>query len=147
MAKIIKYILLIGTILALGLFCIYKLTAKTWVYDLPNNYKLRKTATANVTLGVEIDGDFYTKYQGKKVGIEEYIAEFQENEQFVGVKVLEVEEDTTNLLFYLIDTKEREVHGPYRDEESYLAASGVWSEKGLGDWKTTTETPEGAYFK
>ena len=147
MARQIKYGLAVLAVLAVGFYLIYKMTSVAWIYDLPNNYKVRKTNNENVTIGVEIDKDFYTEYQNKKVGIAEYIAEFQYNSQFVGVKALKVKEENVSVLFYLIDTKEQSVYGPYGDEESYLAASGVWSNEGLGNWITTTEVPEGAYFK
>lgn len=147
MGKIAHYILIVGIVLALGIFFIYKLTAKTWVYDLPNNYKVRQTSDMNVTVGVEVDGDYYTAYEDKKVGIDDYVAEFQYNKQYVGVKALSIENGETVIKFYFIDTKEREVHGPYYDEESYLAAIGVWSKEVLDEWITTTKTPDGAYFK
>lgn len=147
MAKIIKYGLVPITVFTLCFFALYKLTAKCWVYDLPNDYKIRKTSNDNVTLGVEINHDFYTTYQEKTVGIDEYVAEFQYNDQFVGVKALKIVDKNANVIFYLVNTKEQEVYGPYNDEESYLAATGVWAEEPMNDWMTTTEVPEGAYFK
>ncbi len=147
MGKIIRNFLIIGIVCGLGLFFIYKLTAKTWVYDLPNHYKVRQTSDMNVTIGVEIDGDYYTSYQDKKVGIDDYVAEFQYNKQYVGVKALRASNEEVVVRFYFIDTENQEIHGPYSDEESYLAAVGVWSDDVLDEWITTTKAPDGAYFK
>lgn len=147
MAKVIKNGLIFLTVLALLGFFFYKMIDKTWVYDLPNNYKVRKLSTANVVVGVEINRDFYTTYKNKKVGVNEYVAQFQYNDQFIGIKALTTIKEETGIIFYLIDTIDQEVHGPYYDEESYLAAMGVWSKETMGDWITTTETPDGAYFK
>lgn len=147
MAKIIKYGIIFLTALGLIIFFLYKFVDKTWVYDLPNNYKVRKLSNANVVVGVEIEKDFYTTYQEKEVGIEEYVAQFQYNNEFVGIKALTLVKEETGIVFYLIDTTEQEVHGPYYDEESYIAAMRVWSKEAMGEWITTTEIPNGAYFK
>lgn len=147
MAKIIRNILLIVTLFCIGMFVIYKLTSVSWAYDLPNDYKVFKQGDTSVTIGKEIDGDYYTSYQDKKIGIGEYVAEFQFNDRFIGVKALAIENDETLIKFYLIDTLDSCVYGPYLDEESYLAASGVWSNSTLGDWITTTEIPTDAYYK
>ena len=45
------------------------------------------------------------------------------------------------MYFYLIDTKNEEIHGPYKDEETYLAVVGVWSKEVLGDWIPTIDNP------
>ncbi len=145
--KILKFTILPITFVLLALFIIIQFTAETWVYDLPNGYKLRKLTNQNVILGVEIDDDFYTTYQKEQVGITDYIAEFQYNSDCIGVKVLENKKDTTSVTFYLVDTKARKIRGPYEDESTYLAASSVWTSESLGNWMTTTEAPGGAYFK
>lgn len=147
MAKISRNILLLVTLLCIGIFVIFKLTSVAWVYDLPNDYKVFRHSDASVTIGKEIDGDYYTSYQDKEIGIDEYVAEFQFNDRFVGVKALAIENEETIIKFYLIDTVESCVYGPYFDEENYLAASGVWTDEVLGDWITTTEVLEGAYYK
>lgn len=147
MARIVKYTIITITVLAIIGFFFYKLVDKTWVFDLPNQYKIRKTSTANVVVGVEINKDFYTSYNNKKVGIEDYVAQFQYNDRFVGVKALTTNDDQAKILFYLIDTIDQEVHGPYTDEESYLAVTGVWTSDKMSEWIPTTEVPDGAYFK
>ncbi len=147
MGKIIRFIVVFVTVLAIGAFVLHKLVSPSWVFDLPNGYKIRKTSNSNVVLGVEIDGDFYTQYQDRQVGVEEYVAEFQYNEDFIGLKCLHVDGEDASVLFYLVNTKEQEVRGPYEDEESYLAVVGVWSSDVLSSWISTTEAPEGARFQ
>lgn len=147
MAKTIRNILVFVTLLCIGIFVVFKLTSVSWVYDLPNDYKVFRETDGNVTIGKEIDGDFYKTYQDRRIGIDEYVAEFQFNKQFVGVKALEIVEGNAAIKFYLVDTFDSSIYGPYFDEESYLAASFVWSADAMGEWKTTTEMPEGAYYK
>lgn len=147
MGKIIRFLTVFLICLAIGVFVIHKLVSPSWVFDLANDYKICKTSNSNVILGVEIDDDFYTEYNGEKVGVTDYVAEFQYNDRFVGLKTLRVEEENVSVLFYLVDTEDREVHGPYEEEESYLVVLGVWSDEVLCDWITTTEVPEGAKFQ
>ena len=144
MAKIKKilYYVVIPIILILLIFLvIIMVTNPNWKYKLPNDYYIRKTSDQNVELVKKIDNKFYTEYETKQVGISSYIAEFQYNDNFIGVKTLDVIKEEAVVHFYLIDTKNMEIHGPYKDEETYLAVVGVWSKKVLGNWITTTENP------
>ena len=144
MAKIKKilYYGVIPVILILLIFIVIILvTNPNWKYSLPNDYYIRKTSNQNVELVKKIGNKFYTEYKTKQVGISSYIAEFQYNDNFVGVKTLDVIDEEAVVYFYLIDTKNEEIHGPYKDEETYLAVVGVWSKEVLGDWFPTIDNP------
>lgn len=144
MAKIKKVLFygVIPLILILLLFlAITIIINPNWNYKLSNDYYIRKTINQNVELAKKIDNKFYTEYQKKQVGISSYIAEFQYNNNFVGVKAIEKINEESVIYFYLIDTKNMEVHGPYKDEETYLAVVGVWSKEVLGDWISTINNP------
>ena len=144
MAKIKKilYYGVIPVILILLIFIVIILvTNPNWKYKLTNDYYIRKTSNQNVELVKKIDNKFYTEDKTKQVGISSYIAEFQYNDNFVGVKTLDVIEEEAVVYFYLIDTKNMEIHGPYKDEETYLAVVGVWSKEVLGDWIPTIDNP------
>ncbi len=140
MARLVHFLIVFTLALLFFGFVLLKLVFPSWVYDLPNNYKIRKTSNQNVVLGLEIDGDFETE----KYGIGDYVGEFQYNERYVGVKALKVEEEMVQVLFYLVDTEKQMIRGPFFDEESYLAAMGVWEVPVLSEWITTTEVPSGA---
>lgn len=140
MGKIIRFILVFVVTLLIGGFILLKTVVPSWTYDLPNDYKIWKKSNQNVVLGIEVEGDFKTQ-------IDEYIAQFQFNDSFIGVKTLVLDGEDAIVHFYLVNTKEKEVRGPYFDEESYLAVAGVWSDDVLGEWITTTEAPDGAKFR
>ena len=137
MAKIKRFLLVFILTLVIGGIVLYKLTVPSWSYDLPNDYKIWKKSNQNVVFGYVIDGDF-------ELQIDEYVAEFQYNNDFIGLKTLVLDGENPVVHFYLIDAYEREVRGPYLDEATYLAVSGVWSSNVLGKWITTTKIPDGA---
>lgn len=145
MEKIIKKILyfgLIPIILILLIFLIIiRVTNPNWEYNLSNDYVIRKISNQNVELVKKIGNKFYTEYKGKKVGIPSYVAEFQYNDDFIGIKTIDYVDEESVVYFYLVDTNSEEVHGPYKDEETYLAVVGVWSKEVLGDWISTLENP------
>lgn len=140
MGKIIRFVVVFLVTLLIGGIVLYKLTAPSWLYDLPNDYKIWKKSNQSVVLGFENDGDF-------EVQIDEYVAQFQFDDNFIGLKTLVVEEEEAVVHFYLVNSKEKEIRGPYFDEESYLAVVGVWSSDVLGDWITTTDIPDGAKIR
>lgn len=145
MAKIIKkvlYFLVIPLVLILSFtLLVIRLINPNWTYKLENDYYVRKTSNQNVEVSKKIKNKYYTYYHDKKIGISSYVAEFQYNSKFVGVKVLEVEDEDTMVNYYLIDMINNIVKGPYSDEETYLSVVGVWSSEVLGDWITTTTNP------
>lgn len=140
MGRLIRFVLVFLTTLLIGGFILYQLALPSWTYDLPNDYKVWKKSNQSVVLGYEKDGDF-------NVQVDEYIAEFQYNDNFIGLKTLVLEGEDANVHFYLVNTSDKEVRGPYFDEASYLAVVGVWSGDVLGNWITTVETPDGAKFR
>lgn len=145
MAKIIKKILYYGLIpliiILMLIILIIKLTNPNWTYKLTNDYYIRKTSNQNVELSKKINNKYYTKYKGNIIGVSSYVAEFQYNDDFIGIKTIEILNNDTTVNFYLVDTNNEEVKGPYTSEETYLAVVGVWSKKPLGNWITTTTNP------
>lgn len=91
---------------------------KTWHHDLPNNYQIRKTKDLKVQVGYVENNKFYLDYNDKKVGVDEYTAEFQTSDNYVGLKC--VKEETLEVIYYIIDTKNQNVYGPYSDLDTYL---------------------------
>ena len=140
MGKLIRFVVVFLVTLVIGGIVLYKLTVPSWLYDLPHDYKIWKKSNQSVVLGFEKNGDF-------EVQVDEYIAQFQYNEKFIGLKTLVLDGEDAIVHFYLVNTLEKEVRGPYLDEASYLAVVGVWSSDSLGEWITTTEIPDGAKFR
>lgn len=118
-----------------------------WTYDLPNNYAIKKTSETNVVLGKYIDNIFEIKDNNKQVGIEDYIAEFSYGKRYVSLKCLKSSNDNIIVKFYIVDTKEDNIYGPYNDEETYKEVKNKIVDKELNDWIKTTTKPEKAINK
>lgn len=121
MGKIVKIfivILIICLIIIFGYFSFNNRYLKYWKYDLSNNYQIRKNKDMMVYVGYVKDNKFYINYEGKKVGVDEYIAEFQTSTNYVGLRC--VREKTLEVIYYIIDTKNKDVYGPYNDLDTYL---------------------------
>ncbi|MBE6146900.1 MAG: hypothetical protein E7168_01040 [Firmicutes bacterium] len=116
-----------------------------WTYkDLPNNYAIKKTSDTELVIGKYIDGIFEIETKDKKIGIETYIAEFQKSENYIGLKCLKNENNELSIFFYIIDTKEEDIYGPYNTEETYQAVMDKIVDEEFGEWIKTIEKPEGA---
>lgn len=118
-----------------------------WTYDLPNNYAIKKTSETNVVLGKYIDNIFEIKDNNKQVGIEDYIAEFSYGKRYVSLKCLKSSNDNIIVKFYIVDTKEDNIYGPYNDEETYKEVKNKIVDEELNDWIKTTTKPEKAINK
>lgn len=143
-----KRFLWITTFFIIGAVYIYFITipkVEKWIYNLPNNYVIEKKSDTKVVIGKYIDGTLELKIDNQ-VSIDDYIAEFSYSENYVALKCVE---STNNIevKFYIIDTKNHNIYGPYHDEETYnLVADEIVDEK-LGDWIKTITIPEGAINK
>ena len=120
MGKLVK-IVIITSILSLMIVTGYLITTKHlkyWKYDLPNNYQIRKNKDLMVHVGYIKNNKFYINYEGKKVGVDEYVAEYQTSSNYVGLRC--VREKTLEVIYYIIDTKNKNVYGPYNELDTYL---------------------------
>ena len=134
-----------------GAIFIYFITSpkiEKWTYDLlPNHYAIKKTSSTEVVLGKYIDGLFEVTQDGKQIGIEDYIAEFAYGETYIALKCLEPIDNSINIKFYIVDTKNDNIYGPYKDEETYNAVVDKIVDEELNDWIETITIPEGAVDK
>ena len=135
----------------IGATIIYFITSpkiEKWTYDLlPNNYAIKKTSETDVVLGKYIDGLFEVKYDDKQVGVEDYIAEFKYGENYISLKCLESEKNGVKVKFYIVDTKNEYIYGPYEEEETYNKVAEKIIEEELGEWIETITKPKGAIDK
>lgn len=134
----------------LGATIIYFITnpkIEKWTYDLPNNYIIKKTAETKVVLGKYINGLFEVKKDNKQIGVEDYIAEFKYGENYISLKCLESEKGGVKVKFYIVDTKNEYIYGPYEVEETYNEVVERIVEEELSDWIKTITKPKGAIDK
>lgn len=145
-----KRILWISIFLLVGLVIIWFITSpkvEKWTYDLPNDYAIKKTSDTSVVLGKYIDGLFEVEYDNRKIGIEEYVAEFSYSENYISLKCLEPTNDSVKVKFYIIDSKNDNIYGPYNTEEIYNEVVKRIVDEELGDWIETIKMPKGAVDK
>ena len=115
MGKLVKIVVIVFSLFLIN-GC--SINLKTYKYDLPNNYQIRKNKDLMVHVGYVENNKFYINYDGKKVGVDEYVAEFQVSDNYVGLRC--VKEKTLEVIYYIIDTKNKNVYGPYNELDTYL---------------------------
>ncbi len=131
-----KRFLWIAIFFTVGAVIIYLITIpkeEKWIYDLlPNEYVIEKKSNIKVVL------------KDKQIGIEDYIAEFCYGKQYIALKCLDANSDNINVKFYIIDTKNDELYGPYLDQETYEKVKEKIVDEELSNWIETITKPEGA---
>lgn len=148
MKKRILWIIIFFTIGAIIVYFITNPKIEKWTYDLlPNDYAIKKTSETDVVLGKYIDGLFEVKKDDKKIGVEDYIAEFSYGKNYIALKCAEVKNNEIIVKFYIIDTKNDNIYGPYYDDETYLKVSEKIIDEELGNWIETIRIPAGAVNK
>lgn len=147
MKKRFLWIIIFFIIGAIFVYFITNPKTEKWIYDLPNNYAIKKTSDTEVVLGKYIDDLFEIKQNDKQIGIEDYIAEFSYGENYISLKCLVPTEDSVNVKFYIIDSKNDNIYGPYQDEETYNAVAEKMIDEKLNDWIKTITIPDGADCK
>lgn len=147
MKKRFLWIIIFFIIGAIFVYFITNPKTEKWTYDLPNNYAIKKTSDTEVVLGKYIDDLFEVKQNDKQIGIEDYIAEFSYGENYISLKCLVPTEDSVNVKFYIIDSKNDNIYGPYQDEETYNAVAEKIIDEKLNDWIKTITIPDGADCK
>lgn len=148
MKKRILWIIIFFIIGAITIYLITNPKVEKWTYDLlPNNYAIKKTSSTKVVLGKYIDGIFEVTEDDKQIGIEDYIAEFAYGENYIALKCLESKSGSVKVKFYIIDSKNSNIYGPYQDEETYNAVVDKIVDEELNNWIETITMPEGAVDK
>ena len=117
-----------------------------WDYELPNGYCVRHVNTENIAL-IKEDGRYVIK---------RYVLEFCYSDSYIGIKrlpisdqtpyeeVLHIEEmDTSNPDYYLVDTVNDSVMGPYTADK-YVQQIQALKIEDMCDWIKTVPKPEGA---
>lgn len=119
------------------------LFSTSWTYtDLPQGYELKKINDTKMVIGKEVEENLEIELEGKTIGIEKYIAEFQTSDNYIGLKALENNEDSISVLFYIIDAKNEDVYGPYETESTYNAVVEKIVDEELGEWNKTIDINE-----
>ena len=116
-----------------------------WEYDLPNGYTIWHVNSQEIVLG------HYNTSNSISTVIEGIILEFCHNDDFVCVKTNNGNESATSqndpdsVCYYLINTIDETVYGPYtyQEFEDSLTAFGVNT---LTDWIATKPAPDGATY-
>ena len=145
MRKRLLFILLFFLVGATIIYFITSPKVEKWTYDLlPNGYSIQKTSEVDIVLGKYINGSFSVNKNGKRIGVEDYIAEFQYGKRYIALKCLEPVIEGVKVKFYMIDSENEDVYGPYDTEEVYLKVAEKIVDEKLGDWIETITKPKGA---
>lgn len=145
-----KRLLLITIFFLVGAIIIYFITepkVEKWIYNLPNNYVINKESDTKVQLGKYIDNKLIFSQDDKQIGIKDYVAEFKYSENYVSLKCLETTNESIIVKFYIIDTKNENIYGPYLDEETYSEVSKKIINEKLSKWIETIKMPKDAIKK
>ena len=138
-------IIVITTIVIIGLIIIFttvKPKVELWTYtNLPNGYLIEKKSETDMVFGKEENGKIITKKDDKKIGLEEYIAEFSYGENYIALKCInkDKETNTVDVKFYIIDSKKEDIYGPYNLESTYLEVKDKIVTEDLGTWIKTVD--------
>lgn len=134
-----KRFLWITLFLIIGLIIIYFITipkVEMWDYDLPNDYVVKKESETEVIIG---------KYKNNQINknkiINEYIAEFSYSDNYISLKCLDVTNKNVKINFYIINSKNDEIYGPYYDYETYSNAKDEIINEKLSNWIETITNP------
>lgn len=146
-----KRFLLITILFLIGSFFIYFITepkSEKWTYDLlPNDYAIKKTSNTEVVLGKYIDGLFEVEKDEKQIGVEDYVAKFSYGKNYIALNCLESSDNNLKVKFYIVDSKNENIYGPYNDEETYNKVKERIVDEELNEWIETINMPEGATNK
>jgi hypothetical protein len=154
-SRIIRLIVLIIAILIALLTAILMLAFsqafQDWTYDkLPNGYEIVHVNSEDIELD-KADGD------SLDIKIDRYILEFCYNDSYIGIKRLMIDDnlpyqeahiediDASNPSYYLVDTVNDVVMGPYTAEEYENQIEALKIDT-MCDWIKTVPMPEGAHY-
>lgn len=125
-----------------------------WKLKLPNNYEMWHINSRQIVIGYASTQDSlsWTNTEGKLIGIEAHIIEFCYNDRFVGAKQVKIEGENQKTIeklpitFYLLDTKDQKVYGPFKTEEEFVEKYKNLSISELSNWEKTNPAPKKAIF-
>lgn len=131
-----KRIIIILTIFIISATIIYFITkpkVEKWVYSkLPNNYQIEKINDTKVVL----------KKNAKEIEkIDKYISEYKYGKRYLSLKCLESKNDNIIVKFYIIDTLNDDVYGPYYTESTYVEVEKKIIDEEQNNWILTTVNP------
>lgn len=129
-----------------------------WSYDLSNGYQVLRVNTREILIGYKEPGGSVITQKTQKngeiepCGVDSYVSEFCTGDRFVGAQQAAVPSvgdkvDLSNPRYYLIDTKNQKVFGPFRTQGDYESAckkQGAASK--MGKWIKTVPAPTGADY-
>ncbi|MDD3242185.1 MAG: DUF3997 domain-containing protein [Eubacteriales bacterium] len=119
--------------------------ASDWRYVLPNGYEMWRVNGCSIVIGYSQDDS------GLEERIGAYVCAFCADERYVGAQQVTPPEtsdalDTSAPRYYLLDTQEGQLYGPYAQESEYLAQCAALGIQGLNDWVATRPSPDGAIY-
>lgn len=142
-----KRLIIIGTLTIVGLIlinCFVHPKVELWIYeDLPNDYVIEKKSEIDMVIGKKENDKIITQKEDKKIGIDDYIAEFRYGDNYIALKCLVPKDDSIQVKFYIIDSKNENIYGPYYDEETYNEVSLKIVDEELNDWIKTINMSDG----
>lgn len=143
-----KLIALIGILILIVILTSCGAGWQDWEYDhLPNDYEIWRINSEDIVL-------MKNKGSTERV-INRYILEFCYNDSYIGIKKIMVDEnipyhevyieelDATNPSYFLVDTVNDTVMGPYTSEEYTIKIKDLEIES-MCDWIKTVPKPQGA---
>lgn len=119
-----------------------------WGYELPNGYEISRVNSNCVVLGK--NGDVFEQM------VDRYVVSFCYNQSFVGLQRIPLDDiaanesidiqsyDRSSAEYYLVDTENDTIYGPYTEEEEYTEKCVELSVGDMCEWIETTTKPEGA---
>lgn len=125
-------ILIILSIIVIGLILIFifvKPKIETWKITLPNNYILEKVTEEKFIL---------EKKDNNKTKIEDYIAEYAYGKKYISIKCAKNENNNILVYFYIIDSENNDIYGPYNDEETYNKVKEKIIDEEISEWIKTS---------
>ncbi len=116
-------LILISVLTIIGLLIIFIVTIpKNKTIDLINNYKIVKKSDTDVKL-----------LRNKEIIVDKYIGEYSYGKRYILLKCID-NSDEINVIFYIVDTKDNDVHGPYKTQEIFNSAKEVVVDEEVSDF-------------
>lgn len=130
----------------LAISCMVGPGLNDWTYPLPNEYEMYHINSKTILIT--------PLYKDKNpdselIGIPAHIVSFCLNSRFVCAKTINTENeprDDVAVSYYILDTLNQKVYGPFSSEQKYLSNVDALAITGLGEWIATSPAPEGAIF-
>ncbi len=107
-----------------------------WIYELPNGYELWRINSNEILIKYaqsEVDGE----------GIPSFVKEFSYDERYVFTRNVDdiSSNDIFDEIYYVLDTQEKKVHGPFESSEELQGKVEEW-DVGLPEkWYRTSPDP------